>query len=500
MVSIATSSDGDITRSPLEYLHPGGWKNAKPAEQYSFVVVGAGPAGLVAALDAARLGLKVALIERNLLGGNCLNTGCVPSKTLIRTSRLYAEMRNAENFGATVAGEITVDFAAAMERVRRVRTRIAREGSIKGLNAQGIDMFFGEASFASPDSVVVEGNVLRFEKALIATGARPRIPQIPGLAASGFLTNETVFDLTERPNRLVVIGGGPTGCEIAQAFCRLGSQVTIVQNEPMFLSQEERDAAQILSEAFARDGIEIYLNTETVGVRIEGASKLIELVQEDSKLTVPADNILVAVGQTPNVEALNLETARIEYDAESGIRVNDFLETTNANVYAAGDVSAKRQFVHFEGASSRLVVQNALRSGRNRVSSLTIPWCTYTDPEIAHVGMYVREAREKNIPVITFTVPMHDVHRAICDGEEEGFVKIHVREGSDRILGATLVSRHAGEMISDISLAIQTGIGLGKLGQVVRPYPTQSGAIRMAADAYSARVRAVEKQRPMARQ
>jgi pyruvate/2-oxoglutarate dehydrogenase complex dihydrolipoamide dehydrogenase (E3) component len=500
MVSSATSSDEDVTRCPLEHLGPADWKNPKPAEQYNLVIVGAGPAGLVAAHEATRLDAKVALIERNLLGGNCLNTGCVPSKTLIRTSRLYAEMRNAENFGATVAGQITVDFAAAMERVRRVRARIAREGSIKGLNAQGIDVFFGEASFASPDSVVVEGNVLRFEKALIATGARPKIPQIPGLAASGFLTNETVFDLTERPNRLAVIGGGPTGCELAQAFCRLGSQVTIVQKEPMFLSQEERDAAQLLSEAFARDGIEIYLNTETVGVRIDGASKLIELVQEDNKLTVPADVILVAVGQTPNVEALNLEAASIEYDAESGIRVNDFLETTNANVYAAGDVSAKRQFVHFEGASSRLVVQNALRSGRQRVSSLTIPWCTYTDPEIAHVGMYVREAREKNISVITFTVPMHDVHRAICDGEEEGFVKIHVREGSDRILGATLVSRHAGEIISDISLAIQTGIGLGKLGQVVRPYPTQSAVIRMAADAYSARVRAVEKQRPMARQ
>jgi pyruvate/2-oxoglutarate dehydrogenase complex dihydrolipoamide dehydrogenase (E3) component len=489
MVSSATSSDENITRSMLEHLRPAGWKNPQPAEQYSLVIVGAGPAGLVAAYEAARLGVKVALIERNLFGGICLNTGCVPSKTLIRTSRLYAEMRHAENFGATVPGEITVGFAAAMERVRRVRARIARESSVESLNAQGVDIFFGEARFAGPHSVVVEDDLLRFEKALIATGARPKIPRIPGLSAAGFLTNETIFDLTERPNRLLVIGGGPTGCELSQAFCRLGSQVTIVQDEPMFLSQEERDAAQILSDAFARDGIEIFLNTQTVGVRVEGASKLVELVQEDSRLAIPADKILVGVGQTPNLEALNLEAVGIEYDAESGIRVNDFLETTNADVYAAGDVCAKRQFVHFEAASSRLVVQNALRSGRQRVSALTIPWCTYTDPEIAHVGMYVREARRKNIPVKTFTVPMQDVHRAICDGEEEGFVKIHVSEGSDRILGATVVARHAGEMINDITLAMQSGIGLGRLGQVVRPYPTQSAAIRMAADAYNARVR-----------
>jgi pyruvate/2-oxoglutarate dehydrogenase complex dihydrolipoamide dehydrogenase (E3) component len=498
MLSSAMSSGDNITRSLQEHLHPAAWRNPKAAEQYDLVIVGAGPAGLVAAHEAARLAARVALIERDLLGGTCFNTGCVPSKTLLRASRLYAEMRNADNFGAIVPGEIRVGFASAMERVRRVRARIARESSIIGSSAQSIDMFFGEASFASPDSVVVEDDLLRFKKALIATGARPKIPQIPGLAASGFLTNETLFDLTEQPNRLLVIGGGPTGCELSQAFCRLGSHVTIVQDEPMFLSQEERDAAQILSTAFERDGIEIYLNSEIVGVRLEGASKRVDLLQEDSKITVAADEILVGTGQTPNVERLNLEAARIDYDAEAGIRVNDFLETTNANVFAAGDVCAKRQFVHFEAASSRIVVQNALRSGRKRASALTIPWCTYTDPEIAHVGMYVREAREKNIPVITFTVPMHDVHRAICDGEEEGFVKMHVREGGDRILGATIVSRHAGDMINDISLAIQSGIGLERLGQVIRPYPTQSAAIRMAADAYNARVRNLAKQRPKA--
>jgi pyruvate/2-oxoglutarate dehydrogenase complex dihydrolipoamide dehydrogenase (E3) component len=264
----------------------------------------------------------------------------------------------------------------------------------------------------------------------------------------------------------------------------LGSQVTIVQIDPMFLSQEERDAAQILSEAFERDGIAIYLNAETVGVRVEGTSKLVDFVQEGNTITVPADAILVGVGQTPNVEKLNLEAAGVEYDAQAGIRVNDFLQTTNSDIYAAGDVCAKPRLLHFEPASSRLVVQNALRAARKRASALTVPWCTFTDPEIAHVGIYVREAREKNIPVKTFTVPMHDVHRAICDAEEEGFVKIHVREGSDRILGATIVARHAGEMINDMTLAIQSGLGLRKLGSVIRPYPTQAAAIQMAANAY----------------
>jgi len=484
MVSKAVSSDEDMTHFGLESPHPEAWENPPPADSYDVVIIGAGPAGLMAAYEAAKIGAQVALVERNLLGGNCLNTGCVPSKTIIRTARLYADMRNAEDFGAAAPGPIAVDFAAAMERVRRVRARIARKNSVQSLSDLGVDVFFGEASFAASDSVVVGSEALRFKKALIATGARPTIPPLGGLVAAGYLTHETVFDLTERPDRLLVIGGGPTGCELAQAFCRLGSQVTIVQDEPMFLGKEERDAAQILSDVLARDGIDIRLGTETVGVRIDGTDRLADLIQEGTHSTVVADQILIGAGQAPNVDKLNLEAARVEYDAKDGIRVDDFLQTTNPDIYAAGDVCAKRKFAHFEAASSHIVVQNALRSDRKRVSNLTVPWCTYTDPEIAHVGLYVREAREKNIPVKTFTVPMHDVHRAICDAEEDGFVKIHVREGSDRILGATVVARHAGEMINDISLAIQAGIGLKNLGHVIRPYPTQATAIQMAAAAY----------------
>jgi len=470
-----------------EGLHPADWKNPNPAALYDLVIIGAGPAGLLTAYEAGRLGAKVALVERNLFGGNCLNTGCVPSKTLIRTSRLYADMRHADQYGAQPPGDVVVDFGAAMERVRRIRARIARETSITDLTAIGVDVFFGEGRFAGRAAVAVSGDTLRFERALIATGTRPTIPSIPGLTTAGYETHDTIFELTERPDRWVVLGGGPTGCELSQALCRLGSMVTLVQSEPMFLSGEERDAAQILSDAFERDGIEIRLNTEAVAVRLDGTRKLVDVVRDGDTATLVADSILVGVGETPNVDGLNLGAAGVDYDAMEGIRVDDFLTTTNANIYAAGDVCAKRRFTHFEGASSRLVVQNALCSGRQRVSALTIPWCTYTDPEIAHVGLYVREARQQEIPVKTFTVLMHDVHRAICDGEEDGFVKIHVREGTDRILGATVVARHAGEMINDISLAIQSGIGLALLGRVIRPYPTQAAAIQMAADAFNAR-------------
>jgi pyruvate/2-oxoglutarate dehydrogenase complex dihydrolipoamide dehydrogenase (E3) component len=439
---------------------------------------------MLTALEAARAGAKVALVERNLLGGVCLNTGCISSKTMIRTSRLYSQMKNAGNYGATPPGGIRMDFGFVMDRVRRVRARVGRRRSAEELTSKGIDVFFGEGRFAGPSALTVNGDTLHFKRALIATGARPIIPSIPGLAEAGYLTNENVFELTECPRSLLVIGGGPFGCELAQAFCRLGSQVSIVQDEPLFLSQEERDAAQILSGSLARDGVDIHLNTRTIEVRISGTQKVAELVSDDYRSSVTVDMILVGAGRAPNVQGMNLESAGVAYDDVSGIRINDFLQTSNRSIYAAGDVCHEHKFAHIEGASAHIVTQNALFFGRQRLSALTVPWCTYTDPEIAHVGMYVTEARERKIPVKTITVPMHEVDRAIADGEEEGFVKIHVKEGTDRILGATVVASHAGEMISDIALAMSAGIGLEGLARASNPYPTQAAAIKMAANTY----------------
>ncbi|MDE1893370.1 MAG: mercuric reductase [Xanthomonadaceae bacterium] len=473
-------------RKRLAEVHPAAWRNPEPSAPYQLAIVGAGPAGLTAAREAASLGARVALIERHLIGGTCFNSGCIPSKTLIRTASVYAEMRDATRYGAQrPAADIRVDFAAAMARLRRVRSHLTATTSVRRLAASGVDVFFGHTRFEGVDSLSVDGQPLRFEKALIATGARPHIPDIPGLRQAGFLTNATVFDLTELPPRLLVIGGGPLGCELAQAFQRLGSRVTIVQDWPLFLQHEERDAAQTLSDAFARDGIEVRLNTDATAVRVEGGETLVDLVSADYRSTIRVDAILAGVGRRPNVQGLALEAAAVDYDDRGGIRVDDQLRSSNPLIFAAGDVCLEDRYTDLAEESARIVVRNALLGGCERLSALVVPWCTYTDPEIAHVGMYVREANARGIPVKTFTVPMHQNDRAVTDSEEGGFVKIHVREGSDTILGATIVSRDAGEMINEITLAMVAGIGLRTLARVIHAYPTKTEAIRDAAMAYN---------------
>lgn len=480
-----TTPDDAFERKRLAAIHPEAWSNPDSDEPYHLVVVGAGPAGLTAASEAAGLGAKVALVERHLIGGTCFNTGCVPSKSLLRTARLYAEMRDATRYGAQVPADLDVDFAAVMERMRRIRSHLTATTSVRRLAASGVDVFFGHAQFESADRLSVNGQPLQFAKAVIATGARPHLPDIAGLRPAGFLTNATVFDLVRLPPRLLVIGGGPLGCELAQAFQQLGSKVTIVQNMPLFLEHEERDAAQTLSDAFSRDGIEVRLNTRVTEVRTEGDEKVVDLVSDDYRNTIRVDAIFVGAGRRPNVQGLALEAAGVDYDDIHGVAVDDQLRTANPRIYAAGDVCLGARYTDTAEESARIVVRNAVLGGQDRFSELIFPWCTYTDPEIAHVGLYVREANARGIPVKTFTVPMHEVDRAITDSEESGFVKIHVREGSDSILGATIVSRDAGDMINQITLAMMAGVGLRTLAKVVHAYPTKSEAIRQAAMAYN---------------
>ncbi len=466
-------------------VHPPDWKNPEPAPRYNLVVVGAGTAGLVAAAGAAGLGAKVALVEKHLLGGDCLNVGCVPSKCLIRSSRSYADVRDAHRFGVNVPQGAEVDFQAVMQRMRRERARISHHDSAKRFRDMGVDVFLGEARFSDADTVEVAGKTLRFKKAVIATGARAVQPPIEGLAEAGYLTNETVFSLTERPNRLAVLGAGPLGCELAQAFRRLGSEVILIEMAPQILIREDPDAASIVAEAFREDGIEVMLNSAVKRVIIASHGKVVHVDSGGKTEAITVDAILIGAGRAPNVENLNLEAAGVEYDRQRGVFVDDMLRTTNSRIYAAGDICLNYKFTHTADASARIVIQNALFWGRKKLSALTIPWCTYTDPEIAHVGVYESEARNKGIPVETFERRLNEVDRAIIDGEDRGLVKIHIRKGTDRIIGATVVARHAGDIISEISLAMAGGLGLASIASIIHPYPTQAEAIKQVADAYN---------------
>lgn len=460
----------------LALVRPQDWVNPTPEGRYNLVAVGGGTAGLVCAAGAAILGGRAALIERNLLGGDCLVTGCVPSKALIRSARAASDVTRAGEWGVRV-GAAEVDFAAVMERVRELRAAIAHHDSAKRFRDLGVDVYFGDARFTGRDRVEVGGQTLRFARGVVATGGRALIPPIPGLAEAGYLTHETVFNLTERPDRLLMIGGGPIGIELAQSFARLGSRVILVEMMPRFLGQEDPDAVNVLRASLERDGVDIRLATQVA--RVDGPR--VTLQSDAGEETVDADAILVGAGRAPNVEGLGLEAAGVEF-TKDGVTVDDKLRTSNKKIYAAGDVALRFKFTHTAEAAARIILQNALFPGRAKLSALTVPWCTYTSPEIAHVGMYEQDARERGIETDTFRVDFEDLDRAIVDGETEGFVKLHVKRGTDKIVGGTIVAEHAGEMIGEITLAIVAGIGLRTLSNVIHPYPTQAEAIRKAAD------------------
>lgn len=466
-------------------VRPADWRNPTPQGRYNLVVIGAGTAGLVTAAGAAGLGAKVALIERALFGGDCLNFGCVPSKAILRAARAAADVRDAGQFGIEVPAEVRVNFSAVMERMRRLRANISPHDSARRFNELGVDVFFGEARFTGPNRIEVGGQTLQFAKGVIATGARATEPQFPGIQAAGYRNNETIFSLTELPRRTAVIGTGPTGCEMAQAFSRFGSHVVLI--EPVahgILPNEDPDAAEVVKQSLMRDGIKLLCCSKNLHVEKSSDGKRVSFESHGEQHQIVVDEILVSVGRSPNVEKMGLETAGVQYD-KLGVTVNDRLQTTNPKVYAAGDVCSRFKFTHAADAMARIVIQNSLFFWPAKVSALTIPWCTYTDPEIAHVGLYEKQAAEQGIAIQTFMQPLKDVDRAILDGETEGFVKVHVRHGTDRILGATIVARHAGEMLSEVTLAIAKRLGLKTLSKTIHPYPTQAEAIRKAGDAYN---------------
>jgi pyruvate/2-oxoglutarate dehydrogenase complex dihydrolipoamide dehydrogenase (E3) component len=485
-------------RRLLQHVRPPDWIDPEPKPIYDLVVIGGGTAGLVCAAGAAALGARVALAERSRLGGDCLNTGCVPSKSLIRSARVAGAARSGAAVG--VPAEARVDFEAVMARLRARRADIAPHDSAERFRVLGVDVFFGHATFTGPRTVRVAdsnasnasnvsnvSNDLAFRKAVIATGSRPTVPPIPGLADTAFLTSETLFDLTRQPVHLGILGGGPIGCEMAQAFARLGTLVTLFEAGPQLLPQEDADAAAIVTAALADDGVDVRLATRVARVSGAGAGVLIEYDGGRAQ----CDALLVAAGRTANTTGLGLEVAGVAHDGD-GVRVDARLRTTNHRVFAAGDVASRHKFTHAADALARIVIQNALFFGRKRADRLIIPWCTFTDPEVAHVGVNAAQAVAQQ--AATVTVPLDEVDRAIVDDETAGFVRIHHRGG--RIVGATIVGAGAGEMIGTIAYGMRKGGTLADLASTVFPYPTLSLAFRQAGDIYrrgglSPRVRAL---------
>jgi pyruvate/2-oxoglutarate dehydrogenase complex dihydrolipoamide dehydrogenase (E3) component len=470
----------------LANVHPPDWVNPTPKDRYHLVVIGAGTGGLVTAAAAAGLGARVALIERHMMGGDCLNVGCVPSKGVIRAARSWAAAReSARRFhGPEISG--TGDFPAAMERMRTLRARISPVDGAPRYRELGVDVFLGQGTFLDRHTVAVGNARLKFRRAVIATGARAAAPPIPGLADAGYLTNETVFSLTELPRHLVVIGAGPIGCEMAQSFARFGAQVTLIDRSKGVLPREDREAAEVVYQAMQRDGVRMVEEASIVRVERDGATRTVVVTVGGREERVSGDALLVAIGRAPNVEGLGLEAAGVTYD-KGGVTVDDTLRTSNASVFAVGDVCSAYKFTHAADFQARAVVQNALFFGRARASRLVIPWATYTSPELAHVGLNEQDAAKTGVAFDSVVVPFHDLDRAILDGEDEGFLKVLLAKGTDRIIGATLVAEHAGDMIGEITLAMTAGIGLSKIGQTIHPYPTQGEAFRKAADLWRRR-------------
>jgi pyruvate/2-oxoglutarate dehydrogenase complex dihydrolipoamide dehydrogenase (E3) component len=469
-------------RELAENVHPGNWVNPSPSERYNIVVLGGGTAGLITAIVSASLGAKVALVEKHLMGGDCLNVGCVPSKGIIRAARAWTDLRRAAEFGIGVPPGVTCDFGAVMSRMRRLRARISSNDSAHRYARLGVDVFLGHGRFTNQETIHVEGaagnRTLTFARAAVCTGARASARSILGLKEAGYLTNETVFSLTSLPRRLAVIGAGPIGCEMAQTFARFGSHVSLIEALHGILPNEDRDAAQIVQDQIVKDGVTLLCCGQDLQIAKTADGKRLTGASHGRPYDLTVDEIFVGVGRTPNVEGLGLEQAGVEFNA-GGVRVNGRLQTSNPRIFAAGDICSRFKFTHAADAMAQIVVQNALFPhpfglGYANADSLIIPWCTYTQPEIAHVGMYEKDANAKGIEVETYTFNLDEVDRAILDGEENGFARIHLRKGTDKILGATIVAAHAGDLINEFSVVMKAGKGARIIAGTIHPYPTQA--------------------------
>jgi dihydrolipoamide dehydrogenase len=448
---------------------------------YNMVVIGGGSAGLVSAYIASAVKAKVALIEKHKMGGDCLNTGCVPSKALIRSAKILSYFRRAEEFGLE-ALPAKFEFAKIMERVQKVVKEIEPHDSVERYSDLGVECISGSAKIRSPYEVEVNGKTLTTKNIVVATGASPLLPPIPGLADVGPLTSDNVWNLRELPGRLVVLGGGPIGCELTQSFARFGSQVTLVEMAPRIMSREDQDVSDLITKKFNQDGINVL--TSHKALRVEKNEKVLVCEFQGKEVRVPFDAILVALGRKANVKGFGLEELGIEIAKNGTVVANEYLQTTNyPNIYVCGDVTGPYQFTHTASHQAWYVAVNALFNPlkKYKVDYRVIPWCTFTDPEVARVGLNEQEAREKGIAYQLSQYGIDDLDRAIAESEAHGFVKVLTVPGSDKILGVTIVGDHAGDIIAEYVAAMKHGFGLNKILGTIHIYPTLAEANKYAA-------------------
>ncbi len=476
---LAAKKTIDAARARRVYAR---WRRPRRYDR-NVVVIGGGSAGLVAAYIAAAVRAKVTLVEKDRMGGDCLNTGCVPSKALIRSARLLAQMRRAHEYGLHVPA-VQFDFAEVMERVQRVVRAVAPHDSAERYRALGVECLQGEARITSPWTVTVDGKLTLTTRAIvIAAGARPLVPRIPGIEQARVLTSDTVWELRELPRRLVVLGGGPVGCELAQAFARFGAHVTQVEMLPRLLPREDPDAAELVRERFAAEGIDV--RTAHRAVRVEPGRALV-CEHDGGEVRFEFDALLSALGRVPNTAGYGLEELGIPLTAARTVETNDYLQTLYPNIYACGDVAGPYQFTHTASHQAWYAAVNALFSPfrRFRADYSVIPWATFTDPEVARVGLNETEAKERGIAHEATVFELAELDRAIVDEAAEGRVKVLTEPGSDRILGATIVGEQAGELIVELITAMKHGIGLNKILGTIHIYPTLAEANKYAAGAW----------------
>jgi pyruvate/2-oxoglutarate dehydrogenase complex dihydrolipoamide dehydrogenase (E3) component len=459
----------------LSQVAPTDWQNPRPQSLYDMVVVGGGTAGLISAAIAAGLGARVAMIERELLGGDCLNYGCVPSKGLLSVSRRLGSLRRGMDYGLSPAdGE--ADFSKVMQRMRELRAGISHHDGAARFGDLGVDVFLGNGRFSAPDRVQVlqKDNTtveLSFKRAVIATGARPLIFSVPGLDQVSYHTNLSLFSLTELPQSLAIVGAGPIGIEMAQAFARFGSKVTVIAMDEQILPREDPEAADVVRTALEKDGVIFELGAKMSAASQQSGKKVVAFERDGNTHEVSADELLLAMGRAANVESLGLEQAGVEFDRR-GVKVNDNLRSTNKRIFAAGDVAGGFQFTHAADAMARLVIRNAFFFGRGKVSDLTMPWSTYTDPEVAHVGLYASDAEQAGCELATLRMDFSEIDRNILEGETEGFAKVIFEKKSGKLRGATVVGAHGGELLGEMLIAVSKRLKITELSSIIHPYPT----------------------------